>query len=160
VPTPTDRSVPTDRYVKAGRFTRKVFNPTVALLTRRGISVSGTRLLTVVGRRSGLPRTTVVNLLEVDGVHYLVAPRGRTEWVRNLRADSRATLRLGRRQEHLVAHELDDADKLPILRAYLAKWKWEVGRFFEGLEHGAANDLALELASGLPVFRLSVPTTP
>ena len=78
------------RYLAPDWFTRRVFNPLVARLTRWGISVKGSRVLEVRGRTSGEVRTTVVNLLTVDGVRYLVAPRGETQWVRNLRADGGA----------------------------------------------------------------------
>ena len=109
------------RYLSPDWFTRKVFNPLFAWFTRRGISIRGSRILEVRGRRSGEIRTTPVNLLTVDGVRYLVAPRGETQWVRNLRADQcRGVLRLGRRQEPFQATEVADADKTPILRAYLA----------------------------------------
>ncbi len=132
-----------------------VFNPLVARLTRWGISVKGSRVLEVRGRTSGEIRTTVVNLLTVDGVRYLVAPRGETQWVRNLRADGFAgTLRVGRRHETFVATELADADKAPVLRAYLEAWAWEVGRFFDGLRADSpAADLAAA-APGFPVFRI------
>src|SRR4029079_19161371 len=86
------------RYLVPDGFTRKVFNPLVARLTKWGLSVKGSRVLEVRGRTSGEARTTVVNLLTVDGVRYLVAPRGETQWVRNLRAAGAAgALRVGRR---------------------------------------------------------------
>jgi deazaflavin-dependent oxidoreductase (nitroreductase family) len=143
------------RNVTPGWFTRRVFNPLVALLTRLGVSIKGTRILEVRGRRSGQPRRTVVNLLTLDGTRYLVAPRGETDWVRNLRAaDGTATLRLGRRREDVAATELPDAAKVPVLRAYLEAWAWEVGRFFEGLS-ARSTDAELEAAAGrFPVFRL------
>src|SRR5215213_11635683 len=118
------------RYLVPDGFTRKVFNPLVARLTKWGLSVKGSRVLEVRGRTSGELRSTVVNLLTVDGVRYLVAPRGETQWVRNLRADGgRGVLRLGRRSEAITATELPDDAKRPVLRAYLQAWAWEVGRF-------------------------------
>lgn len=144
-----------DRYVAPDRFTRRVFNPAVAFLTRRGLSVAGSRVLTVNGRRTGLPRHTVVNVLTVDGARYLVAPRGHTAWVRNLRAAGTATLRVGRRVEAVAAIELPDEEKLPILRAYLARWGWEVGRFFEGLRRDSDDATVAAAAPGFPVFRLA-----
>ena len=91
--------MPNDRYVRPDRFTRTVVNPFVRWLARRGVSVLGTRELRIVGRRSGAVRSAVVNLLEVDGRRYLVAPRGTTDWVRNLRAAGIGELRVGRRVE-------------------------------------------------------------
>src|SRR5919202_1174823 len=95
-------------YQAPDAFTQRVFNPLVALLTRLGLSVMGSRILAVRGRTSGEWRTTPVNLLEVDGVRYLVAPRGHTQWVRNLRARGEGRLLLGRRAEDFAAVELAD----------------------------------------------------
>ncbi len=148
--TPTDR-----RYVEPSFFDQHVFNPLVRVLTKAGISVKGSRVLVVPGRTTGKPRSTVVNLLTVDGVRYLVAPRGETQWVRNLRAnDGRGTLRLGRRSEQFAAVELTDAEKPPVLRAYLAAWAWEVGRFFDGLRADSPDADVAAAASGFPAFRL------
>lgn len=144
-----------DRYLAPDWFSRRVFNPLVARLTRWGISLKGSRVLEVPGRTSGELRSTVVNLLTVDGVRYLVAPRGETQWVRNLRAaDGSATLRLGKRTEPITATEVGDDEKPPILRAYLREWAWEVGRFFEGLKADSPDADIAAAAAGFPVFRL------
>jgi deazaflavin-dependent oxidoreductase (nitroreductase family) len=144
------------RYVVPGWFTRNIFNRLVRWLTRRGISLAGSRELRVVGRSSGAVRTTVVNLLTVDGVRYLVAPRGTTQWVRNLRTAGRGELRVGRRTEAFVAHELADEVKAPVLRAYVDRWGWEVGQFFEGIgKHPTEGELAA-IAPGFPVFRVAL----
>src|SRR5437660_7822502 len=71
-----------ERYVRPGWFTRHVFNPAVAALTRMGVSVWGSRILAVRGRKTGEWRTTPVNLLVHNGERCLVAPRGTTQWVR------------------------------------------------------------------------------
>ena len=107
----------TPRYVEPGWFTQHVFNRAVALLTRAGLSVWGSRELRVRGRTSGEWRTTPVNLLTLEGTRYLVAPRGQTQWVRNLRVAGTGELRLGRRTETFRATEVVDAEKTPILRA-------------------------------------------
>jgi deazaflavin-dependent oxidoreductase (nitroreductase family) len=104
----------------------------VAFLTRQGISVLGSRVLAVKGQTSGQWHTTPVNLLAHDGRLYLVAPRGETQWVRNLRAAGTGELRLGRHAESFRGRELSDDEKVPVLRAYLKRWKAEVGIFFEG----------------------------
>ena len=149
-------TAPTVRYLAPDAFTRRVFNPIVARLTRWGISVKGSRILEVRGRSSGTTRSTVVNLLTVDGVRYLVAPRGETQWVRNLRADGgRGVLRLGRRSEAITATELPDDAKRPVLRAYLQAWAWEVGRFFEGLTATSPDADVDAVAGGFPVFRIA-----
>ena len=145
----------TTRYHAPGTFTRRVFNPMVARLTRWGISVKGSRVLEVRGRTSGELRSTVVNLLDVDGVRYLVAPRGETQWVRNLRAAGGGTLRVGRRIETFTAVELADAEKPAILRAYLKAWAWEIGKFFDGLKADSPDADIAAAASGFPAFRIS-----
>ena len=153
--TPCDHAAMPDRYLRPGWFTTNVFNRLVATLTRLGVSVLGSRVLEVRGRTSGEPRRTPVNLLTFDGARFLVAPRGETQWVRNLRAaGGEGTLILGRRRESFSAIELADADKPPLLRAYLERWKLEVGVFFEGVGPDAPDDELLRIAPGYPVFRL------
>jgi deazaflavin-dependent oxidoreductase (nitroreductase family) len=123
-------------------------------LTRHGVSVYGSRMLRVRGRKSGDPRLTLVNLLVVDGDRYLVAPRGHTQWVRNLRAAGAGELVLGRRVEPVTAVELADDVKVPVLRAYLKRFGWEVGMFFENLTKNSTDDELREVAPGFPAFRL------
>ncbi len=145
----------TDRYLQPGWFTKNVFNRVVAGLTRMGVSVLGSRVLEVRGRTSGEPRQVPVNLLTVDGQRYLVAPRGETQWVRNLRASGgEAILLLGRRREGVAATELADEEKPPLLRAYLKRWKAEIGVFFKGVGPDASDEELLRIAPGYPVFRL------
>jgi deazaflavin-dependent oxidoreductase (nitroreductase family) len=143
------------RYIQPDAFTQKVFNPTVRFLARHGVSIRGSRELRVVGRKSGEIRTTAVNLLNLGDREYLVAPRGTTEWVRNVRAaEGRLELRVGRRTESYRAIELDDAAKAPVIRAYLEQWEWEVGKFFEGLTKDATDAEIAAVAPGFPVFTL------
>lgn len=144
----------TDRYLAPGTVTAKVFNPMVAHLTRLGISFWGSRVLAVHGRTTGEIRTVPVNVLTLDGERYLVAPRGITQWVRNIRVSGTAELRVGRRRETITVDELDDADKPDVLRAYLRRWKWEVGQFFDGVGPDASDAELLAVAPGYPVFRL------
>jgi deazaflavin-dependent oxidoreductase (nitroreductase family) len=144
------------RYVAPDWFTRNVFNRIVAALTRLGISVWGSRVLEVRGRKTGQPRHTPVNVLTLNGTRYLVAPRGHTQWVRNLRAAGEGELLLGRRREHFVAAEIADADKERILRAYLKRWKWEVGQFFGGVDATSASGEVRRIAPDHPVFRVEV----
>jgi len=141
------------RYVKPGAADR-LFNGAVAGLTRLGLSVYGSRVLAVRGRKSGEWRTVPVNLLEHEGVRYLVAPRGETQWVRNLRASGQGELRVGRRREPFHARELRDAEKPPVLRAYLRKWWFEVKVFFAGVNADAPESELARIAPGYPVFRI------
>jgi deazaflavin-dependent oxidoreductase (nitroreductase family) len=141
-------------YVKPDWFTRNLVNRLVAGMTRLGISVWGSRVLEVRGRKSGEPRRTPVNPLKLDGVRFLIAPRGQTQWVRNLRAAGEGYLLLGGRRERFSAHELPDDEKEPILRAYLRKWKWEVGQFFGGVGPDASAEELRRIASDHPVFQI------
>ena len=142
------------RYLAPGWFTRQVFNRAVRGLGRIGLSVAGSRELRVRGRQSGQWRSTPVNPLVVDGERYLVAPRGTTQWVRNLRAAGGGELARGRRVEAFRAIELADQDKGRVLREYLRRWKWEVGKFFENLDADASDEQLLAAATGFPVFRI------
>ena len=153
-------SQPVNRYVKPGWFTRKIFNPAVAGLTRMGISVWGSRQLRVRGRTSGEWRATPVNLLTVEADRYLVAPRGETQWVRNLRVAGEGELRVGRRTEAFRATELGDDEKVEILRAYLRRWKAEVGIFFDGVSAQSPDSEIRRIAPNHPVFRLTSAITP
>ncbi|HEX2506862.1 MAG TPA: nitroreductase family deazaflavin-dependent oxidoreductase [Miltoncostaeaceae bacterium] len=144
-----------DRYQRPGWFTEHVFNPVVAGLTRAGISVWGSRVLEVPGRKSGEPRRNPVNLLTVEGQRYLVAPRGHTQWVRNLRASGRGRLLLGRRSEPFTATELGDDEKVPLLRAYLKRWRMEVGVFFGGVGPDSPDEELRRIAPDHPVFRIA-----
>jgi deazaflavin-dependent oxidoreductase (nitroreductase family) len=144
----------TAHYKAPGWFTRNVFNRSVSFLTRHGVSVLGSRVLAVKGRTSGEWRTNPVNLLTVDGERYLVAPRGVTQWVRNIRAAGEAELRVGRRVEPVRVAELADDEKPDLLRAYLKRWKFEVGVFFDGVDASASDETLRRIAPGYPVFRV------
>ena len=142
------------RYVKPGWFTQHVFNPIVAASTRAGLSVWGSRELRVRGRKTGEWRANPVNLLSIDTQRYLVAPRGETQWVRNLRVAREGELRVGRRVEPFTATEIADVEKVPILRAYLQRWKAEVGVFFDGVSGKSTDAELLRIAPDHPVFEI------
>jgi deazaflavin-dependent oxidoreductase (nitroreductase family) len=142
-------------YQRPGWFTNHLVNPAVAGLTRLGLGLAGSRVLEVRGRSSGEWRRTPVNPLEYEGGRYIVAPRGETQWVRNLRASGEGRLRKGRKVEDFTASELPDEEKLPLLRAYLQKWAWEVGAFFQGVGADAPDDDLRRIAPLHPIFRIS-----
>jgi deazaflavin-dependent oxidoreductase (nitroreductase family) len=125
------------RYLRPGWFTNRVVNPA---LMRLGVVPT----LAVRGRVSGQWRTVPVNVLELDGERYLVAPRGDTEWVRNLRVRGRGELRRRAQVEPFRAAELPDSEKPRIIEAYLARWGHQVTRYFEALPAPADH----------PVFRI------
>lgn len=134
-------------------MTKHLFNPLVALLSKAGLSLAGSRVLEVQGRKSGEWRQTPVNPLPFEGERYLVAPRGTTQWVRNIRVSGGGRLR-GRSAEEFRVAEVADEEKAPILRAYLAKWKWEVGAFFEGVGPDSSDAELRAIASNHPIFRI------
>jgi deazaflavin-dependent oxidoreductase (nitroreductase family) len=141
---------------KPGWFTVNVFNRGVAWLTRRGISVWGSRVLEVRGRKSGEWRRTPVNVLTLDGRRYLVAPRGHVQWTHNMRAAGGGRLVVGKRVEEFSATEvLDDAEKVAVLRGYLKRWKAEVGVFFGGVGPDSTDEELLAIAPRHPVFAIA-----
>lgn len=145
---------PMPYYAKPDWFTRAVFNPFVAFLTRVGISFWGSRILRVRGRKSGELRNHPVNLLTFEGRRYLVAPRGLTQWVRNIRVSGGGELLLGTKSETFKAVEVSDEEKIPILRAYLRRWKMEVGMFFGGVTADSPETELKRIAPDHPVFRV------
>ena len=141
-------------YQRPDWFTTNVFNRAVAVLTRIGVSVWGSRVLRVRGRKSGEWRSSPVNLLTHGGEQYLVAPRGHTQWVRNIRVSHEGELLLGGRVQRFRAVEIPDGDKVPILRDYLRRWKFEVGVFFGGVAADSPDAELSRIAPDHPVFRV------
>jgi deazaflavin-dependent oxidoreductase (nitroreductase family) len=156
----TSTITPTDAASQYGThqpdwFTRTILNRVINLFTRLGVSVWGSRVLEHKGRRSGELHHTPVNLLTVDGTDYLVSPRGETQWVRNVRADDgQLVLLLGRTRQVCTATEVPVAERTDILRAYLRRWKFEVGMFFDGVGPDATDDEFAAVAGRHPVFAL------
>lgn len=142
-------------FQQPGWFTKNVFNRLVAALTKLGISVAGSRVLEVKGRKSGEWRRTPVNLLTHEGERYLVAPRGHTQWVKNLRVSGTGRLVLGRQTEDFSASEVGEDEKPALLRAYLKKWKWEVGAFFDSVGADSPEEELRRIAPDHPAFRIS-----
>jgi deazaflavin-dependent oxidoreductase (nitroreductase family) len=143
-------------YRAPGWLTRHVFNNLVSGFTRAGISLLGSRVLEVRGRTSGEPRRVPVNLLTFEGRQYLVSARGHGQWVRNVRAaQGELHLLRGRSRTRYHAAELDPAETAPILRAYLERWKAEVGAFFEGVGPDSTDAEIRRIAPRHPVFLLT-----
>lgn len=136
------------------RTARRVANHAVGRLIKLGVPLFGAHELAVRGRSSGQWRTAPVNPVSVKGATYLVAPRGVTDWVRNLRVAGEGELRRGRRRSAFTAQEIPDADKPDVLRVYLAEWGWQVRQFFDGASADSSSDELLDIASGHPVFRI------
>jgi deazaflavin-dependent oxidoreductase (nitroreductase family) len=150
-----NRAMSDDQFQEPGWFTAHVFNPIVAALTRLGLSLAGSRVLEVRGRTSGELRRTPVNLMPCRGEQYLLAPRGNTQWVRNLRAAGEGRLLVGRRGQEFTAVEVPDDEKPDLLRSYLKRWKWEAGQFFGGVGADASDDELRAIAGEHPAFRIT-----
>jgi deazaflavin-dependent oxidoreductase (nitroreductase family) len=142
------------RFQQPGWLTKNVVNHVVAGLTRLGISLAGSRVLEVQGRKSGEWRQTPVNPLEFEGNRYLVSPRGNSQWVRNMRVSGGGRLVRGRRVEEFTATEVPEEERIPLLRAYLEKWKWEVGAFFDGAGPDSGDEELRRIAPDHPAFRI------
>ncbi|MEU9607038.1 nitroreductase family deazaflavin-dependent oxidoreductase [Streptomyces sp. NPDC048057] len=142
-------------YIKPGRLDTAL-NGLVRWFARRGVSLMGTAELSVLGRTSGEWRCIPVNPLSYEGATYLVSARGHSQWVRNLRAAGGGRLALGRRTQHFTAVELTDEEKPALLRDYLRRWGWEVGRFFGDVDANSTDEELLAAAHRHPVFRITV----
>ena len=141
-------------YKKPDFATRYIANPLLSLLVRLGISPRGANILSVRGRKTGEWRSTPVNPLDFEGDRYLVAPRGDTHWVRNIRASGEGRLTLGRRTRDIKVLEVPDAEKPPLLRAYLKVWRAETGKFF-GVSKDPSQEELERAAPNHPVFRIT-----
>jgi hypothetical protein len=148
----------TGRYQRPGWVARRVVNPILTYATKHfGLSIDGACVLAVRGRRTGVVREVVVYVLrtEADGRRYLVAPRGETDWVRNLRRARVGVLRLGRREEIVHAYEVSEDARPPIIREYLRRWGRVVGRYFDVAGPDADAAEFRRIARAHPVFRLA-----
>jgi len=132
-------------------------NTMSAAMIRLGIAPSGMRLLTVRGRKSGLPRTTPVNLIEHGGSRWLVAPYGEVAWVRNVRAAGEVELRRARTSERCLPREATAAEAVPVLRSYLRQLRLVVGPYFDVTPSSPDAAFASE-APRHPVFLLTRPS--
>ncbi|MBW0012368.1 nitroreductase/quinone reductase family protein [Mycobacterium sp.] len=144
----------TTRYQEPNRIAR-AGNAVIRWLAELGISFAGTRALHVRGRKSGKQRAVVINLLTVDGVDYLVSPRGNTQWARNVRAAAVVEVGPRWRRRSLRASEVADAAKPELLRRYLARWYWQVKGYVGGLTPDSTDEQLLAVAPTIPVFKLS-----
>lgn len=129
------------------------FNRTLGFLVGLGIGPSYMRLLETRGRKTGRTYSTPVNLLEIRGKTYLLAPRGRTQWVRNAEAAHEVTLRRGSTRRKARLRALADSDKPEVLKAYLDQYKSQVQKFFP-VQAGSPAEAFRTIAADYPVFEL------
>jgi deazaflavin-dependent oxidoreductase (nitroreductase family) len=144
------------RYDEPHRAARTA-NTLIRLLAELGISIAGTRALSVRGRKTGKRRRVVINVLTVNGVDYLVSPRGATQWVRNVRAAGIVDVGPRWRRRQTLTAEVADTAKPDLLKRYLTRWYWEVKGHFAGLTPNSTDEELRAAASSIPVFALANP---
>ncbi|MEX0749665.1 MAG: nitroreductase/quinone reductase family protein [Dehalococcoidia bacterium] len=144
------------KYQPPDFFTQRIMNPLIMLVGKTtGMTMKNTHTLSVRGRTSGAMHSVPVSPLEFEGQRYLVAPRGTTQWVRNIRVSGEGELRLGRKRERITVQEIEDGAKAPILRAYLKVWESEMKKFFNGVGPDASAEELRKEAADHPVFRIA-----
>jgi deazaflavin-dependent oxidoreductase (nitroreductase family) len=145
-----DANLPAFREPTAGE---KIFNRVFGFLVGLGLGFSYNYLLEVRGRRSGKLYSTPVDLLEFNGKGFLVAPRGRTQWVRNAEAAGEVTLKKASTRLTFRLRPLSDAEKPEILKAYLDTFNREVQTYFP-VTAGSPVEAFSSLTSSYPAFEL------
>jgi deazaflavin-dependent oxidoreductase (nitroreductase family) len=133
----------------------KAFSRCFGFLVGLGLGLKHNYLLEVRGRKSGKLYSTPINLLEIAGKRYLVAPRGRTQWVRNAEAAGEVTLRKGSYRQTFRLATIADADRPPLLKAYLDVFKPTVQRYFP-IPAGSDANAFVAIAANYPVFELEL----
>ena len=119
-----------------------------------GLNLFGAWMLTVRGRKSGEPRSVVVNPVDVDGQTYLLSPRGETQWVKNIRSSGVASLKRGRHETSYTVTEVVDPElKLKVMRAYLESWSWQVNKLM-GASKGSPDKELRAIIDHHPIFVL------
>jgi deazaflavin-dependent oxidoreductase (nitroreductase family) len=141
---------PAFRQPSAGE---RFFNRAFGLLVGLGLGLSHNYLLQVRGRKSGKIYSTPIDLLELGGKRFLVAPRGRTQWVRNAEAAGEVLLKKGRSRQRCRILPIPDAGKPELLKAYLDRFKTTVQRYFP-VPAGSPPQAFVQVASNYPVFEL------
>ena len=131
----------------------RAFNKAFGFLVGMGLGFSYNYLLQVRGRKSGKIYSTPIDLLEIEGKQFLVAPRGRTQWVRNAEAAGEVTLKKGSQRKKFGLRPLSDDEKPGILKAYLDQFKREVQRYFP-IPAGSPVEAFRELVQSYPAFEL------
>jgi len=138
---------------RAPTAVERIFNQVYGFLVGLGLGFSHSYLLQVRGRKSGKIYSTPVDLLKLNGKQFLVAPRGRTQWVRNAEAAGEIILKKGSAQKRYGLRVLSEAEKLPILKAYLDSFKSEVQRYFP-VAAGSPPEAFSQLSQSYPAFEL------
>jgi deazaflavin-dependent oxidoreductase (nitroreductase family) len=132
----------------------RIINRAFGFFVKLGFGMSHNFLLEVPGRKSGRVYSTPVNVLEFKGKKYLVAPRGETQWVRNVVVSQNATLVKGAKREKVRLRPIADPAKAEILKAYLDRYKLTVQRYFS-VPAGSPTEAFEPLVARYPVFEIS-----
>ncbi len=142
----------TGNFLKPSAVER-IFNRIFGVALAAGLGLRHNYRVEVHGRKSGRLYATPIDLLELGGRRYLVAPRGETNWVRNARASRRLALRKGSRREEFEAREVAVSERPALLKAYLERFALTVQRYFP-VRRGAAETEFVSIADRYPVFEL------
>lgn len=134
----------------------RIFNRVFGFLVGLGLGFSYNYLLQVRGRKSGKIYSTPIDLLELGKKRFLVAPRGRTQWVRNAEAAGEVTLKKGASRQNFALRAIPDDEKPKILKAYLDTFKREVQQYFQ-VPAGSPPETFRKVAADYPVFELIPP---
>ena len=137
---------------KAPSAAEKLFNQVFGFLAGLGFAPSFIYLLEVKGRKSGKIYSTAVNLMDFRGKQFLVAPRGRTQWVKNAESSGEVTLKRGPRRNFRL-RTLSEAEKPEVLKEYLTRYKSAVQKFFP-IQPDASMDAFAKIAENYPAFEL------
>jgi deazaflavin-dependent oxidoreductase (nitroreductase family) len=129
------------------------FNRAFGFLVSLGLGFAHTYLLEVQGRKSGKVYSLPIDLLMEGGKQYLVAPRGYTQWVRNAEVAGKVRLRRGRQVQEFQLRALSEAERPPILKAYLDRVRREVQQFFP-VPAGSSVEMFAPIAPRYPTFEL------
>src|SRR6478672_6728970 len=146
-----DSPSPSFRAPSAGE---RFFNRMFGLLVGLGLGFSYNYLLQVRGRKSGKIYSTPIDLLELGGKRFLVAPRGQTQWVRNAEAAGEVTLKRGSKRQKFRLRALLDQEKPEMLKAYLDQFRREVQSNFP-VAAGSPVEAFQEWVQSYPAFELS-----
>jgi deazaflavin-dependent oxidoreductase (nitroreductase family) len=130
-----------------------LFNRAFGFLVGLGVGPAYMQLLQVRGRKTGRVYSSPVNLLQFNNKPYLVAPRGRTQWVRNAETSGEIVLKRGNTSRKYRLQPLSDAEKPEILKLYLESYKSAVQRYFP-VPAGSPTAAFAPIASNYPVFAL------
>jgi len=145
--------MPAPQQFRAPSPVERLFNRVYGFLVSHGLGFSYNYLLQVRGRKSGKLYSTPIDLLEIDGKRFLVAPRGRAQWVRNAEAAGEITLKKGRERRRFRLQPLDGPEKLRILQAYLDRFRREVQTYFT-VAAGSPPEAFEKIAENYPAFEL------